>query len=115
MVTGIPYDKVDRQFKTNFNDDGLKTDVTRSFVCDHGFSCVEAISHGYGSLAQSNKRMARPFADVHIVSVQPKADSEINHAVVMDRRGRVYDPDRPEIKSLTDYYYIVRVTGFWKD
>jgi hypothetical protein len=115
MVTGTPYEKVDRHFGTDFNQDGLKSEITRSFVCDQGFSSIEAISHGYHSLADSNKRMSRPFADVHIVSVQPFADSDMNHAVVMDRRGRVYDPDKPDIKSLAAYYYIVRVQGFWRD
>ena len=115
MVTGIPYEQVDKHFQTNFQHDGLKPEITRMFVCDQGFSSIEAISHGYHSLSDSNKRMARPFADVHIVSVQPFADSEINHAVVMDKRGRVYDPDRPDIKNLSAYYYIVRVSGFWRD
>lgn len=115
MVTGLSYDEVDRQMQTNFNNDGLKSEITRLFVCDQGFSSLEMISHGYSELAASNKRMNRPFADVHIVSVQPFADSEMNHAVVMDKRGRVYDPDRPEKRSLTEYYYIVRVTGFWDD
>ena len=115
MVTGMPYEAVARHFQTNFEREGLKPEVTRMFVCDHGFSTIEAIAHGITIQADSNKRMARPFADVHIVSVQPFADSEINHAVVMDRRGRVYDPDRPDIKSLSAYYYIVRVQGFWRD
>src|SRR5687768_5081497 len=91
MVTGIPYDKVDKQFRTHFEHDGMKPEVARDYVCDKGFSSIEVISHGHTRLADSNKRMARPFADVHIAVVQPHADSDVNHAVVVDKRGRVYD------------------------
>ena len=115
MVTGIPYDKVKQHFNANFEKDGLSPDHTREFVCDQGFSSVEATARGYNNLAGSNKRMSRPFADVHIVTVQPKVDSRLNHAIVMDKKGRIYDPENPKIKDLSDYYYIVRVTGFWKD
>lgn len=115
MVTGIPYDKVAQHFHTDFDKDGLSPDHTREFICDQGYSAVEAISRGYQNLNASNKRMARLFADVHIVSVQPKVDSRLNHAIVMDKRGRIYDPEDPKRKDLSHYYYIVRVTGFWKD
>jgi hypothetical protein len=115
MVTRIPYDKVKQHFLANFDKDGLHPDHTREFVCNEGFSAIETLSRGYNNLASNNKHMARPFADVHIVTVQQKVDSRLNHAIVMDRKGRIYDPENPKLKDLSHYYYIVRVTGFWKD
>lgn len=115
MVTEIPYDKVKAHFNADFNKDGLSADHTREFVQDRGFSAIEVLSRGYNNLNSSNKRMARPFAEVHILSVCPKVDSKMNHAIVMDRRGRIYDPEDPKRKDLSHYYHIVRVTGFWKD
>lgn len=115
MITGLAYDEVDKHFQTNFEHEGMYAEHSRGFICDQGFSAIEVLQHGYCGLQAANKRMNRPFADVHLVSVQPFADSKINHAVVMDKRGRVYDPDRPEKRSLTEYYSIVRVTGFWRD
>ncbi len=115
MVTGIPYEKVVKSFRTNFNQDGMFPEVTRAYVCDQGFSAIEILAHGYNDVASTNKRMSRPFAEVHIVTVQPFADSTINHAIVMDRRGRVFDPDDPKSKDLTQYYSIIRVQGYFDD
>jgi hypothetical protein len=115
MVTGIPYDKVAARLEADLSKNGLASEITRNFVTDAGFSVIEAIAHGYNMISQSNKRMARPFADIHIVSVLPFADSEFNHAVVMDKRGRIYDPDSLKRKDLSHYYYIVRVQGYFDD
>lgn len=115
MVTGLSYEQVDKNFQTNFEHDGMYAEHSRTFVCDQGFTAIELLQYGYSNLASTNRRMNRPFADIHIVSVRPFADSKLNHAVVMDKRGRVYDPDSPQKKSLAEYYSIVRVTGFWRD
>ncbi len=115
MVTGIPYDTVAARFETDFSKEGIKPELSREFVCDAGFSAVEAIAYGIETVSASNKRMARPFADIHIISVQPFIDSEVNHAVVMDKRGRIYDPDNPKRRDLSHYYYIVRVQGFFDE
>jgi hypothetical protein len=115
MVTGLPYDKIEKQFVANFGREGVAPEVTRNFICDHGFSAVEVIAHGYHDIRQSNARMRRPFADVHVVSVLPQPDAEMNHAVVMDRRGRVYDPAMPKVRDLGEYYFICRVQGFYDE
>lgn len=115
MVTGIPYDKVAKDFHGDFKREGMDAKHTLAFVCEHGFSAIELVARNYSNVPATNQRMARPFAEIHIVNVQPRADSELNHAIVMDKRGRVYDPDNPDRKDLSHYYCIVRVMGFWRN
>ncbi len=52
--------------------------------------------------------MAEPFAPVHLVSVLPYVNAKYAHSVVMDSRGRVYDPQYPEIKDFSPYGFAQR-------
>ena len=114
MVTGIPYDTVAKSFHANFKREGMAPDKTRDYILEHGFSAIEVIPSTYKNVPTINARLSKPFADVHIVTVQSFADSDLNHAVVMDKRGRVFDPDNPKRKDLSHYYCIVRVQGYWR-
>ena len=58
--------------------------------------------------------IGKPFADIHILTVQAFADSGCNHVIVMDKRGRVFDPDDAKTKDLSQYYSIVRVLGLFR-
>ncbi len=115
MVTGLSYEYIASRFEVNLEREGMLREHTRGFICDHGFAALEMIAYGTTDVRASNERLRRPFADVHIVSVLPKADSKMNHALVMDARGRIYDPGLPKNKSFDDYYYIVSVLGFFDE
>lgn len=115
MVLGCEYDDVERRFGRSFDKQGLKTDQARSFVCDHGFSVIEKRADGFMDIERSNARMLQPFADVHIISAQPFADSKIHHCFVMDAKGKIYDPNRGINPDPTSYYYIVTVLGFFTE
>lgn len=116
MVLGWTYAQVAKHFYCDFNKTGLKPEQWRNFICEHGFSSVEKIAYSYMDICASNKRMAKPFAPVHILSVAQFADSKENHALVMDSRGKIYDPGKPEgYELLKMHYEIVRVTGFWDE
>lgn len=114
MITGLSYDAVKKQFQTNFEHGGMKPEHSRDFILEHGFSAIEVTPSTYKNVPTINKRLSKPFADIHFVSVQPFADSEVNHAIVMDKNGRVYDPEDPKCKDLSRYYCIVSVIGFWR-
>src|ERR1051326_703414 len=115
MVTGIPYDKVAQDFHADFKREGIHPEKTRDYVLEHGFSGIEVIPARYNNVPLTNARISKPFAEVHILSVQPRADSDLNHAIVMDKRGRVYDHDPPQHKNLSHYYCIVRVLGLFDE
>lgn len=115
MVTGIPYDKVAADFHADVKREGIHPDKTRDFLLEHGFSGIEVIPARFNNVPVTNKRVGKPFAEVHVLAVQPRADSDLNHAIVMDKRGRVYDPDNPKRKDLSHYYCIVRVLGLYDE
>jgi hypothetical protein len=115
MVTGESYREVAASFGSNLVDDGVNMDHARDYVCDRGFAAVEATAHGYMDVRASNRRMLRPFADVHIVRVLPKVDSTIGHALLMDRRGKLYDPETPGPVDATKYYSVTHVFGFFDE
>lgn len=115
MVTGIPYDTIAKEFCADFKREGMRSEASRVYICDHGFSVIEVTSHGYQDVHASNARMSLPFAEIHVVTVQPFADSQLNHDVVMDSRGRVFDPEQPKVKDFSHYYAIVCVLGLFDD
>lgn len=113
MITGETYSDVERCFKEDFSRECLSAVSARSYLCDHGYAAVEKTSHGYMDVRASNKRMAVPFAPVHMVTVLPYVNAKYGHSVVMDAKGRVYDPQHPEIRGFEPYYCIVAVTGYF--
>jgi hypothetical protein len=115
MVTGASYGKVADQFQTDCDAKGIETKFVRDFLCEHGFSVIDVTTHSYRDARTNNSRMSRPFADAHVCIVQPFADSTVPHAVVMSRRGRVFDPDDPSRRSLSEYYFIVQVLGIFDE
>jgi hypothetical protein len=115
MVLGCGYDEVERQFQQDFDVCGVVSDHIVNFICDHNLSAVEKIARGYNDVRLSNKRMISPFADIHILSVLSRADCENNHAVVMDAKGNIFDPAKPERKDIGQYYCIVRIVGFYRE
>jgi hypothetical protein len=115
MITGLSYDEIERAFARDFSRGGLESNFSRAFICDHDFSAMVVTPHGYSDIRASNRRVSRPFADVHFVSVRPFPDSTLNHAVVMDRRGRVFDPQTRGHRDLSPFYYINYVVGFFDE
>jgi len=115
MVLGKKYDEIAGQFHTDFSVDGLKHEHITGYVCDHGFALVHKSAGGHGDVKTSNRRMITPFADIHIVSAQPWADAEMNHCFVLDKRGRIFDPQHDTRPDFREYYYIHSVLGFFDE
>jgi hypothetical protein len=115
MLTGQSYAEVAASFASNLVDDGVQLESARDYVCDRGFAAVAATPHGYMDVRANNRRMLRPFADVHIVRVLQHVDSSIGHALVMDRRGRLYDPDAPGPVDASKFYAVTHVFGFFDE
>lgn len=113
MVLDREYDEIDLLFERSFDKQGLKSEQVRSIVCEHGFSVIEKRADGFMNVQRSNERMLKPFADIHIVTAQPYADSKLNHCFVMDAKGKIYDPSRGVNPDPTGYYCVFNVLGFF--
>jgi hypothetical protein len=113
MVLGWDYDKVVAEFHNDFNKKGISGDIAKDFICDYGFSVIEKRGGGYIDLDEHNKRMMTPFAPVHIVTVKQFIDAKINHCVVMNSKGKIYDPS-DKSRDKVFYYSVEHVMGFFK-
>lgn len=115
MITGLDYDYIDKQFKINFDKNGIEFTKVRDFICEQGFDCIQKINQSCTDIKINNKRMIVPFADIHYISARQFADAKNNHAFVMLKNGKVYDPDDSKHKTILDRFYEIEVVlGFWK-
>jgi hypothetical protein len=115
MITGQTYAEVNAHFSGDRDQDGLPLRLALTYVTDHGFAAHEVIAHGHLDLRDSNGRMLQPFADAHIVNVLPCVNSEWGHALVMDRDGRLYDPEVPGEVDPARFYYVNTVIGVFDE
>jgi hypothetical protein len=113
MITGEPYAEVEKCFREDFSREAMKPEAAREYICDRNFSAVEKRHYGYADVRVMDRIMSLPFAPVHMVNVLPYINAKYGHSVVMDSRGRVYDPQHPDIRDFSRYYCIVTVTGYF--
>lgn len=115
MITGLSYDFIDKQFENNFDKKGIRSNVAMQFICEQGFDCIEKTSRIYTKIGLQNKRILVPFADIHYVAAQQFADAKTNHAFIMLKNGKIWDPDDPKHTTVFDRFYeILVVLGFWR-
>jgi hypothetical protein len=115
MVLGWTYEAVVDQFHNDFDKKGMDGKFAKEFICEHRYSCVEKRGTHYGHVAEHNKRLMVPFAPIHIVTVQQFKDlPKQTHAIVMDSKGRIYDPHDVKLDSIS-FYEAIHIMGFWKD
>jgi len=111
MVLGKSEDEIDKHFLVDFNRKGVQIKAAKLYLIDSGLSVIEKKAESSNDRKKHNKRMLTPFAHAHIVNVQPYVDDPANHAVVMTRTGKIYDPS---IDPADEYYYVLNVLGiFW--
>jgi len=116
MVLGWDYGDVADYFQNDFDKSGVKLDFAKTFICEHGFSVIEKRPEGFMDIKQSNKRMLEPFAQIHIVGGSQFIDAKHNHAFVMDKNGKTWNPgNQKHPDPMNDYYSINRVCGFWRE
>lgn len=115
MIRGMTYAQVANQFSIDLKKHGLTSQQIWMYLSDHGYSVIEKLSHAWMDLHQQNARMVIPFAPLHWVDVKQYANSPLDHAVVMDAKGRVYDPSAEENKNLNAYYQVRSIMGLFKD
>lgn len=115
MITELSYEFVYKQFGIDFDKNGMDHNIARKYICENGFDCIQKVAQGCGDIKISNRRMIIPFADIHYISAQQFADAEENHAFVMLKNGKIYDPaDSKYTTALDRFYEITTVLGFWK-
>lgn len=110
MILGVPFAQVVRHFAVP---EEAKLTTISDYLGDHGYSILikELMFHSHPRFGFTE--LCRPFAPAHILHVKQFADDPIQHVIVMDQKGQLFDPAR-EHCELADFYMVTGVLGIWR-
>jgi hypothetical protein len=117
MVLGKTLKQVLRDIYEYWEDEGKLNGVTDEimdqYLAINGFA-VQRINFEYEpSKLLIEEWPVDPFAPIHMVDVWSTSPPG-THSVVMDNKGKVYDPSNRKIKKLQEYQRVYAVIGIWK-
>lgn len=113
MVTGRSYNKVSQDF---YRSGKIPNNDSIQYLTDCGLCVVVKDLETWCDQYKSNKRMLQPFAERHFITAKTYTDEKFNHAFVMDKYGRCFDPsgmNRPLFDPARKFYLVQRVIGVW--
>ncbi len=113
MITGIDYDDIISVMKNDFDKQGLKDKKILSYLSDHGFAVFQKTVKYFFNKDDFRGELTKPFAPVHILTMQLHADKSIGHAVVMDADGFLHDPGGFPSEFLKKAYYLDSLFGIY--
>lgn len=115
MVTDKTYWDVAESFSIDFTRKGMPRPEMMQWLADAGFAIILKEVQFYNHVNDARDEMLKPFALVHIVSLKQYVDSKLNHAVVMDSKGKLIDSD-PKItdKIMRSVHYVQWVIGLYR-
>jgi hypothetical protein len=92
----------------------LTLGICADYLGDHGYEVLikEVLYHSDPKFARDV--ISTPFAPAHIVHCKQYAENTIQHVVVMDAKGEIFNPAAKERNSLDEYYMLTGVLGIWK-
>lgn len=111
MVTGHSLKQIGYYFKNDFKKKGTSSDFAIRYIENSGISVIEKRSRGFLDLSSSNKLLLKPFADIHIITGADYIDIKNNHAVVMSKKGIMFDPSDKTYKDWKLFYEIHHAIG----
>lgn len=114
MILGKSYEEIVKSFYNDFNKQGIKIEPVIEYLSGE-VDVVRKKHWGYSDRKESNKRMIIPFADIHYISFQQFVDSEINHAIIMLKNGKIICPTKKYKIDEISVYQIDDVLGCFYD
>lgn len=108
------YHEAQRMFSKDFRKEGISGKQVSDFLSGFGFTSIWKALDYYIDYEKTCKEMLKPFADIHIASLQRFSDSpETGHAVIVTKSGLILDPINGEefdndillVNSIFGYYY----------
>jgi hypothetical protein len=116
MILGKSYEEVIESFYNDFSKEGINNSITREYLTEYDLSVVFLDLQYLTKLDKARNTLHKPFADIHIISVKPNADDELNHSIIMDYQGEIFDPHSEDTKDLDEYFRVDYVLGiFYND
>lgn len=110
MILGVTFDQVEK----HFHPDNKRTLTTLSdYLGEHGYSILikEVLYHTFPRFGFTE--LCKPFASAHILHLKQFTNSEEQHVVVMDQKGKIFDPAQENLE-LADFYMVTGVLGIWR-
>lgn len=110
MILGVPFEQAEK----HFHPEEMRTLSTLSnYLGDHGFSVLikEVLWHAYPRFGFTE--LCKPFAPAHVLHLKQFANSTKQHVVVMDQKGKIFDPAQEDFE-LADFYMVTGVLGIWR-
>lgn len=114
MVLGKKYWEIRADFQSDFDRDGMEFEKVKAYLGDHGCSIISKRVAYYNDLQFCKKEMWKPFAPVHVVWMTQLFDMPHSHVVVMDAKGKIYDPAQNDIKIVKNPYAIHETIGIYR-
>jgi hypothetical protein len=114
MVLGRTYESVKADWSNDFAKDGVTTNQITGYLGDAGCSVLYKNLMNWNEKDFARKEMFRPFAPAHILCIKQLYDATIYHAVVMDAKGKIYDPAGHTDKEVKSWYLLDEVIGVYK-
>lgn len=114
MITGKTYKQVTGDFENDFSADGLTSDDMISYLSDHGYSVIKKSVETTTHKDFAREELLRPFAPMHILTVQWYAEGRYTHVVVMDADGKIYDPYETPEEEVRTAYQIIEIFGIYQ-
>lgn len=114
MLVGKDFYTVLNEMKCHWNTEGqfegVADDAWMQYLAKSGYA-IQDIDHDYSPEDRLIETWPlKPFAPIHMCFVY----AEGPHAIVLDKKGKVYDPNDPLITKLSEYHRVYRMVGVWK-
>lgn len=112
-VLQVPYNNVAKDWERNLDNEGVTTEEVFHYLSDHGLDMILLQQMSWSNVKKNNERVLRPFADIHIISFKQFTDKKSQHAVIMDKDGKLFCPIDGKECSLAEFYMAVDNTGIY--
>lgn len=114
MVLGKTYWEVRKDFVNDFEKEGQNIDLVKDYLGDQGFSIISKKYSHWNHVSVARKEMLKPFAPIHVLQMSQTFDMPHSHVVVMDAKGKLFDPAGNDAKVLQKAYVFHEVIGLYK-
>lgn len=116
MISGEPYDVIEKRFVNNFHKQGISDDIFFEYLSNFGFSILLKETRFFNSNDFGNEELLTPFkgAAFNLVEIKKKIDS-CSHWVVMNKKGKLFCPLGWTEEEIKEAYYINRTLGLFRE
>jgi len=113
-ILGLSYAEVDKCFSMDFDKElGISSKQAADFLAGFGFTAIWKAAEYYNSYRFVNEELLKPFAEIHLVSIQQYSDKpDYVHSLLMTKEGLLLEPATGEMFN-KEFLCVNSTFGFW--